>query len=254
MKKHYRYSKKKKRASNELMGVQIALLVGGLLIVYREFDTILSGEFPSLSTLLMGIGLSLVVLGVPYLIRSIKRTQHTKEYRNSSLYQIDKMDGIEFERYLKWLFEQRGYKASTTQTTNDFGADLILTKDGKKIVVQAKRYGSNVGIQAIQEVFTAQHYFDCDEAWVVTNSRYTKSARLVGDKLSVRLIGRDELNSFVSPENKEQPETIQAYKKSNVGVPRDCPKCGSQLAIRKSKTGEFYGCTTYPSCKHTEKI
>lgn len=252
MKKYYRYSKKKKKAHNDLLSVQIALLIGGMFILYRELDNILSGKFPSLSTLLMGIGLSLIVLGVPYLIRSIKRTQHTKDYQNSSLYQIDKMDGIGFERYLKWLFEQRGYKASTTQTTNDFGADLILSKDGKKIVVQAKRYGSNVGIQAIQEVFTAQHYFDCEEAWVVTNSRFTKSAKLVGQKVNVRLIGRDELESFVNHGKSE--ESIERYKDDAKKETHECPKCGQPLKLRQSNKASFYGCSRFPNCKHTEKI
>ncbi|RHW36020.1 hypothetical protein D1B31_18200 [Neobacillus notoginsengisoli] len=35
-----------------------------------------------------------------------------------------------------------------TSKTADYGADLILQKDSKKIVIQAKRYNSNVGIKA----------------------------------------------------------------------------------------------------------
>ncbi|VEU82651.1 type I DNA topoisomerase [Acholeplasma hippikon] len=31
-----------------------------------------------------------------------------------------------------------------------------------------------------------------------------------------------------------------------------CPVCGSKLVIRKSKYGEFYGCSNFPKCKHIE--
>lgn len=31
-----------------------------------------------------------------------------------------------------------------------------------------------------------------------------------------------------------------------------CPLCGKPLAIRKSKYGQFYGCTGFPKCKHIE--
>lgn len=33
-----------------------------------------------------------------------------------------------------------------------------------------------------------------------------------------------------------------------------CPRCGKKLVLRKSKNGEFYGCSGYPYCKFTKKI
>lgn len=34
---------------------------------------------------------------------------------------------------------------------------------------------------------------------------------------------------------------------------RICPYCGSFLKKRNGRYGEFWGCTSYPECKHTEK-
>lgn len=33
---------------------------------------------------------------------------------------------------------------------------------------------------------------------------------------------------------------------------KDCPKCGSPLAVKQSKKGKFVGCTSYPNCDHIE--
>lgn len=33
-----------------------------------------------------------------------------------------------------------------------------------------------------------------------------------------------------------------------------CPKCGSEMVLRKGKYGKFYGCKGYPDCKHTEEL
>jgi len=33
-----------------------------------------------------------------------------------------------------------------------------------------------------------------------------------------------------------------------------CPKCGSELKIKNGKFGQFYGCTSYPSCRYTRNI
>ena len=35
---------------------------------------------------------------------------------------------------------------------------------------------------------------------------------------------------------------------------KKCPKCGSNLVVRKSIYGQFYGCSKYPKCRHTERI
>lgn len=35
-------------------------------------------------------------------------------------------------------------------------------------------------------------------------------------------------------------------------VANPCPKCGGALALRGGTNGDFYGCTNYPECKHTQ--
>ena len=76
---------------------------------------------------------------------------------------------------------------------HDYGADLVLRKWGKKIVVQAKRYERNVGIAAVQEVVGSIAYYKADRAMVVTNSNFTKSARDLAKRNEVELWGRKEM-------------------------------------------------------------
>lgn len=33
-----------------------------------------------------------------------------------------------------------------------------------------------------------------------------------------------------------------------------CPRCYGKLVLRKSRYGEFYGCSNYPNCKYTQNI
>ena len=58
----------------------------------------------------------------------------------------------------------------------DMGADLILERRGIRSVVQAKSYSGSVGVKAVQEVVAAKSYYKAREAFVVTNSTFTKSA------------------------------------------------------------------------------
>jgi restriction system protein len=109
--------------------------------------------------------------------------------------QIDQMTGQEFEQRLRLLFMALGYKVTMTRATGDFGADLLLAKDGKRTVVQAKRYSKAIGVAAIQEVIGAKAYYSCPNALVVTNANFTNAARILAHANQVVLWDRDRLIS-----------------------------------------------------------
>lgn len=111
----------------------------------------------------------------------------------SGIYDIDIMRGKDFEEFLKLLFDKLGYDAQVTKASGDYGADLVLVKDNKTIVVQAKRSRKSVGIKAVQEVIPSMQIYGAREAWVVSNNYYTKPAINLADAHGVKLIDRDEL-------------------------------------------------------------
>ena len=114
-----------------------------------------------------------------------------------SIQEIDFMTGKEFENAMNKIFSRQGYKAITTVYSNDQGADLILEKFGKKIVVQAKRYTGHVPNKAIQEVVAAKQHYKCDEAWLVTNSSLTRQAKALAKSNKVKTIEREELKKML---------------------------------------------------------
>jgi HJR/Mrr/RecB family endonuclease len=69
-------------------------------------------------------------------------------YLESSLYDIDRMDGVDFEHYIAARLRAAGYTVEITRTTGDFGVDIIATKSGNRIAVQCKRYGKPIGVKA----------------------------------------------------------------------------------------------------------
>lgn len=139
--------------------------------------------------LIIFISLTLLLLLSAYIISSIKNQKLLK----SGITRVDQMTGIEFENYLSVLFRKLGFETSITKSSGDYGADLILNKDGKKIVVQAKRYKKNVGIKAVQEISSAKLHYGGHEAWVVTNSGYTTAARELARTNQVKLFHREDL-------------------------------------------------------------
>ncbi len=115
-----------------------------------------------------------------------------------TIYDIDKMEGIEFESILKTLFENMGYSVYLTPITNDYGADLILSKFGERISVQAKNTSANVGIGAVQEVVGSLKIHKTQLGWVVCSSYFTNQAITLANLHHVELWDRDKLNEMLN--------------------------------------------------------
>lgn len=178
-----------------------------------------------------------------------------KRMAKSGIHIIDKMDGYQFEVYLKALFRELGYRPEVTKCSCDYGVDIVL-KGKNRIVIQAKRYGikNRVGVRAVQEVYTGKAYYKADEAWIVTNSYYTKQAEELAKACNVKLIDRVGLQHFINKVNPEQ-KAEDVYQQVEPAE-RKCPICKNQLIIRYSKenANKFFGCSQFPSCTHTEAI
>jgi restriction system protein len=132
----------------------------------------------------------------------IVKVLREQKLRKSGILEVDKMSGREFEEYLQALIKTRGYYVQLTPASGDFGADLILSADGKKIIVQAKRYKKSVGVKAVQEIASAKSHYNADECWVITNSYFTEQARKLARSNQVRLIDRKELMDWMMQEKK----------------------------------------------------
>ncbi|OKL36345.1 restriction endonuclease [Domibacillus mangrovi] len=130
-----------------------------------------------------------ILLLIPLLI-TYRRKQ---KLLRAGIADVDQMDGLQFEAYLQQLFKALGYTVTLTPPSGDYGADLILKKQGETIAVQAKRYKSNVGIKAVQEVKAAEMHYNASASWVVTNSYFTDAAVNLAKSNRVTLVNRDEL-------------------------------------------------------------
>ena len=117
-----------------------------------------------------------------------------------SIHRIDKMSGLDFETFLKHQFEKLGFKVEVTKASNDYGADLILHKKNLIIAVQAKRYHSNIGVKAVQEVIGSMAYYEAHKGLVVTNSFFTKNAQALANANNVTLWDREVLIKLLSGE------------------------------------------------------
>ena len=152
--------------------------------------------------IILAIGFFPVVIFC-YLIKSIYRSIEKRRslqfISNISIEEIDGLDGEEFEELLAMFFRGRGLKVTKTKKSHDYGADLLVTTKDEVIAIQCKLYYKRpVSNSAIQEIATAKDYYSASRAVVITNSKFTKPAEILADKIGVKLIDRDSLQELLS--------------------------------------------------------
>lgn len=81
--------------------------------------------------------------------------------------------------------------------SGDQGADLIISKLGEKVILQAKRHKAKIGNKAVQEVVASIKHYNADKGMVVTNNYFTNSAFELAKSNNIELIDRDKLEKLI---------------------------------------------------------
>jgi restriction system protein len=194
-----------------------------------------------------------------------------KAYRlsQSGFAELDKMEGLDFEKYLEGLFCKLGYTVKRTPYQGDYGADLVIQKAGVRTVVQAKRYSRSVGVKAVQEAVTAKSYYHCHKAIVVTNCYYSEQAKKLAKANRVELWDRDNLVNALLSVNQQSvgkegvtvisppdTESLDSTTASTSTLPAFCALCGASVSPQVNhyclSHQELYGGKIY--CYEHQKV
>jgi restriction system protein len=141
------------------------------------------------------LGLLLLLLGALAGIGS-RRAARRQALRYASAGNIDAMDGTRFEHYVEEVMLSSGYRVTHIGKVGDFGADLVVEREGRTSVVQTKRYSNSVGVGAVREAAAARAFYHADHAIVVTNSVFTGPAYQLARANQVLLWDRHKLADF----------------------------------------------------------
>ena len=110
----------------------------------------------------------------------------------------ENMSGDEYEKYCKYILEQRGWAVNLTSKSGDQGVDLIASKEYLKVCIQCKRYSKPVGNKAIQEIFTGKQFYSGSHGVLVSNAGFTKSAKSLASKTGIILLSDENLMNLES--------------------------------------------------------
>lgn len=176
------------------------------LIAYWDYANKIFGDK------IMGIIFCLIILLIVFififkkhLIPFFRKKYIAKYISKISIYEIDNLSGRDFEKFLVYLFQNLGFEVTLTQSSHDYGADLLLKVGNITISLQSKLYHNHsVGVSSVQEVYSASKYYGCHIGAVLTNSYFSKNAINLAKSTKVLLWDRNMLISLISAKESEK--------------------------------------------------
>jgi hypothetical protein len=198
------------------------------------------------------------------------------------------MNPQQFEGAIAELFRRLGYEVEQTPFSNDGGKDAIAKKDGKKYLIECKRYApdNSIGRREVQVFVAAMQDEKADGGFYINTGKFTRTAKEYAGINRIELYDRLALPLLVNqaypvPADAshtkvmclecgavalipvlEQPVSgicSNGHSVSSNIVMTDlrvfssaevpyCDRCGSPMRIVNGRRGRFWGCTGYPSC------
>jgi hypothetical protein len=122
------------------------------------------------------------------------------------------MSPTEFEDAVARLFLEVGYDVKQTPYSNDGGKDAILWKDGRKYVLECKRYNREAltGRRDLQILIAAMHDEGADGAFFVSTGRFARTATAYAMENQITIYDGDHLPILVNSAFGEQHSATRA--------------------------------------------
>ena len=137
-----------------------------------------------------------------------------------------RLSGHEFEHEVARVFRYHGFKATVTKGSGDGGADIILEKDGKRIVAQCKHYRQPVPPEPIRALWGIKDDFKADEVLLIASSGITDmGARFIQNKPNFKVMNLDDIIILA---NKE-PLNNKDFSQNQQNIAQTAIKTGRKI-------------------------
>ena len=182
----------------------------------------------------------------------------------SGLDSIAALGWRDFERLVGEAFRRQGYVVEETGLGGaDGGIDLILRRDGKRILVQCKQWRrEKVPVNVVREMYGLLTHHDADEVRIATIGGFTPDATRFAEGKPIELIDGQTLLEMIGvlqagrTRTSSQPlhvEPAHGASSALVKTAPDCPRCGASMVERTNRKSRrsFWGCSSFPRCGGT---
>jgi len=234
--------------------------ISGDNILISGFLTGISSMAPIVAVLL------LIMAGVSAFLSWQKRKMLEKQ---KDLDTVSNLNWKEFEELVGEAYRRQGYFVlENSSDGSDGGVDLRLRKDGELVLVQCKHWkAQKVNVKIVRELYGIMASRKANRGIVVTYGAFTQDAKDFAHGKPLDLVDGQKLMALielVQKNNKTDKDASLSIQRNNkteqaTSITKTCPLCGSEMVLRKAKTGkyagqQFLGCKLFPKCRGIARL
>ena len=219
----------------------------------------LAGALSPMSGVLACLWLAACLLGA--LISAIRsRNRRRLLDTRTDLESLSATGWRNFERLVGEAFRRQGHAVEENHHGGpDGGIDLVLVKNGRRILVQCKQWRSEqVGVAIVREMYGLLVHHHADAVKIVSTGAYTAAAAAFAAGKPIELITGEQLLAMIravqpaAPTSASATDARQPASASPTHL-TTCLRCGAAMVERRNRqTGAFFmGCSRFPTCRGT---
>lgn len=170
-----------------------------------------------------------------------------------------------FERLVGEAFRLRGYTVEETGLGGaDGGIDLILRRDGRRILVQCKHWRRDrVPVNVVREMYGLLAHHSADAVRIAALGGFTPDAARFAAGKPIELIDGPALLAMIREIQQGSTEArgnvthidpaSAGQGTGDAGAPT-CPRCKAPMVKRTNRRdgNQFWGCSGFPRCRSTQ--
>ncbi len=186
---------------------------------------------------------------------------------------LAEMSWREFEMLVGEAFRRRGYVVEENGLGGkDGGIDLILSKGGRKELVQCKQWRTRrVSAPTVREMWGLVDHHRADAVHIVCIGDFTPDAAAFAKGKAIELVGGERLlemvkevqrnnPAFATPTSRDLSARIEPVLAAPIApasldsrASPACPACDTKMVPRHNRRNgeQFWGCPSYPRCRGT---
>lgn len=228
-------------------------------------DSMAARMFASLGSLFNLFGWLCLIACTLAAFASWLRARRTRELLDTrrGLDDIAALGWRDFERLVGEAYRRRGYTVEETGLGGaDGGIDLVLRRDGKRILVQCKQWRrEKVPVNVVREMYGLLTHHRADAVHIAALGGFTPDAAKFAAGKPIELVDGATLLAMIreaqgagqggaGPGPRIEPALAAS---TDSATAPECPRCGAAMVRRKNRrdASEFWGCSRFPACKAT---
>lgn len=134
------------------------------------------------------------------------------------------------------------------------GMDVYLFQDVEHprratAVVHVRTRGPlATGVQGVRELLGIMSHERIERAFFMTNGVFTPEAKVLGHHHKIVLVDARVLLAMIQRLPEDHQQTLLSEATMGDYESPTCPMCGSKMVHASGSHGDYWGCSTYPTC------